>query len=235
MIRYGVDVGSTTAKIVTLTPELRYRITETRAWETLLEGIPSHEIASTGYFRHKIPHRVAATEITTAIYGVREYISDPEVIVDIGGQDTKVIDVQRNNFIVNDKCSAGTGAFLEFIAHHFGLRVTDLSEIHEKATRTIKINHTCSVFALSEVVSHLVDGCTVEDLIASIHQAFAERIAQMIPDDAGEIVLIGGTAQNRGIIRALEEILGERIYTPPNPQIINALGALRYGEEREEW
>jgi predicted CoA-substrate-specific enzyme activase len=230
MIRYGVDVGSTTAKIVTLTPKFSYNITESRNWKTLLEGIPPEHIASTGYFRHRIPHSTAITEITAAIYGVKHYFQNAEVIVDIGGQDTKIIDLQQNNFTLNDKCSAGTGAFLEFLAHYFGIGVSELATLHQKATKKVSINNTCSVFALSEMISYLIEGYRREDVIAGIHHAFAQRIAHMIPKTSN-IVLIGGTAQNRGIITSLEEILKVKIHTPPNPQIINALGALKYAQE----
>lgn len=230
MMQYGIDAGSTTAKRVSLTPELSYTITESRNWRELIRDIPPENIISTGYFRHSIPHRIAVTEITAAILGVQHYFEDAEVIVDIGGQDTKVIDLRDNSFILNDKCSAGTGAFLEFIAHYFGMSIEELSNT-QKTTRCVNINNTCSVFALSEIISHLVEGYTQEEVISGVHQAFAQRIAHMLPE-ATSIVLIGGTAQNRGITTALAEILGIKPHIPPHPQIINALGALKYAEER---
>ncbi|MCZ7372584.1 MAG: acyl-CoA dehydratase activase [Candidatus Methanoperedens sp.] len=224
----GLDVGSTTAKIVSIeNGKVRYRITSTHNWRDLVEGIEKDEIISTGYFRNSVPHRASITEITAAIYGVRHYFSDVDVIVDIGGQDTKVIEVKKNNFLINDKCSAGTGAFLEFVAGYFKLELNDLSRLHQKARRIPEINNTCGVFAISEMISQLVAGYSKEEVIAGMHYAFARRISFMIPD-AEKVVLIGGTIKNEGMVTALREVLKKELLIPEEPQIINALGALKY-------
>ena len=224
----GLDVGSTTAKIVSIeNGKVRYRITSTHNWRDLVEGIEKEEIISTGYFRNSVPHRASITEITAAIYGVRHYFSDVDVIVDIGGQDTKVIEVKKNNFLINDKCSAGTGAFLEFVAGYFKLELNDLSRLHQKARRIPEINNTCGVFAISEMISQLVAGYSKEEVIAGMHYAFARRISFMIPD-AEKVVLIGGTVKNEGMVTALREVLKKEFLIPEVPQIINALGALKY-------
>ena len=224
----GLDVGSTTAKIVSIeNGKVRYRMTSTHNWRDLVEGIEKEEIISTGYFRNSVPHRASITEITAAIYGVRHYFSDVDVIVDIGGQDTKVIEVKKNNFLINDKCSAGTGAFLEFVAGYFKLELNDLSRLHLKARRIPEINNTCGVFAISEMISQLVAGYSKEEVIAGMHYAFARRISFMIPD-AEKVVLIGGTVKNDGMVTALREVLKKELLIPEEPQIINALGALKY-------
>ncbi|MCZ7397400.1 MAG: acyl-CoA dehydratase activase [Candidatus Methanoperedens sp.] len=224
----GLDVGSTTAKIVSIeNGKVRYRMTSTHNWRDLVEGIEKEEIISTGYFRNSVPHRASITEITAAIYGVRHYFSDVDVIVDIGGQDTKVIEVKKNNFLINDKCSAGTGAFLEFVAGYFKLELNDLSRLHQKARRIPEINNTCGVFAISEMISQLVAGYSKEEVIAGMHYAFARRISFMIPD-AEKVVLIGGTVKNEGMVTALREVLKKEFLIPEVPQIINALGALKY-------
>lgn len=224
----GLDVGSTTAKIVSIeNGKVRFRITSTHNWRDLVEGIEKEEIISTGYFRNSVPHRASITEITAAIYGVRHYFSDVDVIVDIGGQDTKVIEVKKNNFLINDKCSAGTGAFLEFVAGYFKLELNDLSRLHMKARRIPEINNTCGVFAISEMISQLVAGYSKEEVIAGMHYAFARRISFMIPD-AEKVVLIGGTVKNEGMVTALCEVLKKELLIPEEPQIINALGALKY-------
>lgn len=224
----GLDVGSTTAKIVEIANgEIKYRITGTHNWKDLIKGAKKEDIISTGYFRHSVPHRASVTEITAAIFGVRHYFPEAEVIVDIGGQDTKVIDVKKNNFIINDRCSAGTGAFLEFVANYFKIDLKDLSRLHLKAKRIPEINNTCGVFAISEMISQLVAGYSKEEVIAGMHYAFARRISFMIPE--GEtIVLIGGTVKNNGMVSALRDILKKDILMPPEPQIVNALGALEY-------
>lgn len=224
----GLDVGSTTAKMVEMNGgEIKYKITTTHNWKELVKGIGSEEIISTGYFRNSVPHKNSVTEITAALYGARYYFPDVEVVVDIGGQDTKVIDVKRNNFIINDKCSSGTGAFLEFVANYFKIELNELSSLHFKAKRIPEINNTCGVFAVSEMISQLVAGYTKEEVIAGMHYAFARRISSMIPE-AENIVLIGGAVKNKGMVSALEDILKKKILIPEEPQIVNALGALKY-------
>jgi predicted CoA-substrate-specific enzyme activase len=223
----GLDVGSTTAKMATMEGgKVRYRITSTHNWKELVKGIDKDEIISTGYFRNSVPHKASVTEITAAMYGVRYYFSDVDVIVDIGGQDTKVIDVKKNNFIINDKCSAGTGAFLEFVANYFKIELNELGRLHLKAASIPDINNTCGVFAISEMISKLVAGYSKEEVVAGMHYAFARRISYMIPE-AETIVLIGGTVKNEGMVLALKDILRRKILIPEEPQIINALGALK--------
>jgi predicted CoA-substrate-specific enzyme activase len=224
----GLDVGSTTAKKVSIEDgEIKYQITGTHNWKDLILGVDGNDIISTGYFRNTVPHRASVTEITAAIYGVRHYFPDADVIVDIGGQDTKVIDVRKNNFIINDKCSAGTGAFLEFVANYFKIELTEMGSYHSRAKRIPAINNTCGVFALSEMISQLVAGYTQEEVIAGMHYAFARRISFMIPE-AGSLVLIGGTVKNKGMVSALGDILKKEVLVPDEPQIVNALGALKY-------
>jgi len=224
----GLDVGSTTAKKVSIEDgEIKYQITGTHNWKDLILGIDGNDIISTGYFRNTVPHRASVTEITAAIYGVRHYFPEADVIVDIGGQDTKVIDVRKNNFIINDKCSAGTGAFLEFVANYFKIELTEMGSYHNRAKRFAAINNTCGVFALSEMISQLVSGYTREEVIAGMHYAFARRISFMIPE-ARSLVLIGGTVKNKGMVSALSEILKKDVLVPDEPQIVNALGALKY-------
>lgn len=224
----GLDVGSTTAKMAKIEDgEIIFEVTSTHNWEDLVKGIEKDNIISTGYFRNSVPHRASVTEITAAVYGVSHYFSDVDVIVDIGGQDTKVIDIRKNNFVINDKCSAGTGAFLEFIANYFSIEINELGKLHLMAKRIPDINNTCGVFAVSEMISQLVAGFSKEEVIAGMHYAFARRISFMIPD-AETVVLIGGTVRNEGMVCALRDLLQKEILIPAEPQIINALGALKY-------
>lgn len=224
----GLDVGSTTAKAVRIiNGEVTYEITGTHNWRELVTGVDKDDIISTGYFRKSVPHKATVTEITAAIYGVRHFYPDADVIVDIGGQDTKVIDVTQNNFTINDKCSAGTGAFLEFVANYFKLELAELGTLHKKAQTIPEINNTCGVFAISEMISQLVAGYSKEEVIAGMHYAFARRISYMVPE-AETIVLIGGTVKNEGMVCALREILKKKVMIPKEPQVINALGALEY-------
>jgi predicted CoA-substrate-specific enzyme activase len=237
----GLDLGSTTAKYVVVEHgDVREKqIDQSFKWrEFVQEHIPRgrSDIYSTGYFRKNVPHQKAVTEITAAKYGVAFLYPDEDidVILDIGGQDTKVIEVKTNRFILNDKCSAGTGAFLEFTAKYFNIPLEDLNVLHEKAVEPVEINNTCGVFAISEMISHLVKGAERADVIAGMHIAWAKRIAQLLPEEMKDLAIIGGGARNTGVCRSLGTELGGNVRTmiPEDPDFVNALGAVLYGCEK---
>ncbi len=189
-------------------------------------------VATTGYFRHQLEGARAITELTAARWGVESIAPDAQVIVDIGGQDTKVQDLRTNRFVLNDKCSAGTGAFLELVASYFGKGVEDLAGMAEGADEPAEINSTCAVFAMSEMVSQLVGGRSQAEVVAGMHRAFARRIAELVPE--GErIVLIGGGARNEGLVGELSSILDVQLTVPPHPEHVNALGAVLYQRGRD--
>jgi predicted CoA-substrate-specific enzyme activase len=152
-------------------------------------------------------------------------------VIDIGGQDSKVIrlDEQGRNvdFQMNDKCAAGTGRFLEVMAHALEVKVEDLGRLSLGAPRAVKISSMCTVFAESEVVSLIADNQPKEVIIRGLHQAIADRILGMVSRVGikEEVTLTGGVAKNEGVVRALEERLGVKLFIPPEPQIIGALGA----------
>lgn len=227
----GIDVGSRSAKAVYYSSGgFTWKVADTHNWRELMrERKKGDVVIATGYFRKKVPCDESVTEITSAIYGVKQFVkAEVEVIADIGGQDTKVIDLRTNDFRMNDKCSSGTGAFLELIAKYFDLRVEDLEKYHFRAKQCAEINSTCSVFALSEIVSRLVEGYSREEVIRGVHFAFARRISQLIPGDAERIALIGGAVKNGGVVDALEKVLRKAAFVPEQPQIVNAVGAVRY-------
>jgi predicted CoA-substrate-specific enzyme activase len=185
------------------------------------------DVAATGYFRHQVDGAEAITELTAARWGARRVAPDAEVIVDIGGQDTKVQDLRTNRFVLNDKCSAGTGAFLELVASYFGRDVGDLAGMAEGVGEPAEVNSTCAVFAMSEMVSQLVAGRSQADVVAGMHRAFARRIAELVPE-AEAIVLLGGGARNAGLVRELEAVIGREVRVPEHPSFVNALGAVEY-------
>jgi len=247
MITAGIDIGSLTAKcalmrdgeliaykIIKVSPDLEE--TARRVFQETLKaaGIKEEEvekIIATGYGRNKVEFAdKRVTEISCHAKGALYFIPTTRTVVDIGGQDSKVIAVENGKvaeFVMNDKCAAGTGRFLEVMAAALNLKVEELGEVAEKAKRATKISSTCTVFAESEVISHLASGEKVEDIVAGIHEAIASRIAAMArrvkiePD----IVLTGGVAKNRAMKKALEKEFGMEIKTPPEPQIVGAVGA----------
>ncbi len=231
----GLDLGSTRAKAARVVDGqvVERREVPSPRWRELLEMVEEGEtVATTGYFRHQLEGARAITELTAARWGVESIVPDAQVIVDIGGQDTKVQDLRTNRFVLNDKCSAGTGAFLELVATYFGKGVEDLAAMGEGAVEPAQINSTCAVFAMSEMVSQLVGGRSQADVVAGMHRAFARRIAELVPE-AERTVVIGGGARNDGLVGELSGILDVQLTVPPHPEHVNALGVVLYhgGEE----
>ncbi len=226
----GLDLGSTRAKAVRVVDG---EVTERREvqsprWRELLDLVEEGEaIATTGYFRHQVEGAKAITELTAARWGVRTIAPDAQVIVDIGGQDTKVQDLRTNRFVLNDKCSAGTGAFLELVASYFGKGVEDLAAMAEEAEEPADINSTCAVFAMSEMVSQLVGGASHADVVAGMHRAFARRITELVPE-AEEVVLLGGGARNAGLVSEVSSLLDVDVRVPDHPAFVNAFGVVLY-------
>ncbi|MGB9636897.1 MAG: BadF/BadG/BcrA/BcrD ATPase family protein, partial [Thermoplasmata archaeon] len=132
---------------------------------------------------------------------------------------------------INDKCSAGTGAFFEFILSYLDLNFNDL-QANQKNAKIFHLNNTCTVFALSEIISYMTEGATPGDVIASINEAFAKKIAGILPE-CRTVVLIGGVARNQGFVESLRRCLKAALLIPPEPQMVNALGAALYIENKE--
>jgi len=226
-VAVGIDGGSTAAKAVRFDGRniLASKIVDAQDFQSLRSMVkPGDIVCSTGYFRRKIKHDHTITEISAARLGVGWHFDDTDVIIDLGGQDTKVIDLRHHALHMNDKCSAGTGAFLEQAARYFGTDPKGLAALASKAKRKADINSTCSVFALSEMISKMERGHTKSEVAAGLHHAFARRIAELVPA-AERYVAVGGVALNPMMIKELGELLGRRIRVPEQAQIINALGA----------
>jgi predicted CoA-substrate-specific enzyme activase len=244
----GIDVGSASAEALILKDGkiLAYSILETgansrKAAEKALEealkkaGISRTEvgpIVATGYGRISVDFASRqVTEISCYARGISFLYPEVKMVIDIGGQDSKAILVGKNgrvlDFVMNDKCAAGTGRFLEVMAKAMEVNVEELGEISLRSRNPAEISSTCTVFAESEVVSLIAKGVPVEDIAAGIHKAIARRVGAMarrigvVPP----VAFAGGVAKNVGVVRALEEELGVKLIVPEEPQIIGALGA----------
>ena len=177
------------------------------------------------------------TEITCHARGAFFVHPETRTVIDIGGQDSKVIrlDGQGRNvdFQMNDKCAAGTGRFLEVMAHALEVKLEDLGGLSLSAPRTIQISSMCTVFAESEVVSLIAENQPKEVIIRGLHDAIADRILGLVRRVGVEekVTLTGGVAKNEGVVRALEERLAVKLFVPPEPQIIGALGAALLARE----
>jgi len=189
-------------------------------------------VVATGYGRVSIPFaQETITEITCHARGTRHLFPDVRTIIDIGGQDSKVITLDSKgevaNFAMNDKCAAGTGKFLELTAKALDLALEELGQLSMQSRDRVRISSMCTVFAESEVVSLIAEGKRVEDIVAGLHRAIAYRTAALVRRVKGQpkFVMTGGVAKNQGVVAALEEILGDKVFIPPEPQIVGALGA----------
>lgn len=251
MISAGIDIGSITAKCVILQGDkiLAYSILRVKPnleesareiFEKTLElaGLSKEEVDSivaTGYGRGRVDFaNKKITEISCHAIGSHFLIPDVGTVIDIGGQDSKVIAVENGkvlDFVMNDKCAAGTGRFIEVMANALGLKIEQIGELALRATERLKISSTCTVFAESEVVSYLSAGKKVEEIIAGVCDAIAGRLIAMASRVGirREVVLTGGVAKILGVRRAIEEKIGFGVKVPPEPQIVGALGAAVLG------
>lgn len=249
MIAVGLDIGSLSTEAVVLNDKnkiLSYVIELTQGdcknaaenvfYESLNKAKVSKEdvsnIVATGYGRDNISFaKKTVTEITCHALGAYFLFPETRTIIDIGGQDSKGIKLDGNgkvaDFVMNDKCAAGTGRFLEVIAHAMGVKLTDLGKLSSQSKKLIPISSMCTVFAESEVVSLVAEGSTKSDIINGIHMAIAERIVTLLKRINIEepVVMTGGVAKNEGVVRALENKLKIKINIPEEPQMVGALGA----------
>jgi predicted CoA-substrate-specific enzyme activase len=254
----GVDIGSTMTKVVILGgpggdepvqligptgPEHRRLANRVMEEAVRKAGIGFGDvtyIVATGYGRINVPFADRqVTEITCHAKGLSSIFPSARTIVDIGGQDSKGIRVENGkvvDFVMNDKCAAGTGRFLEVIADALGVRLEDLGELSLKAERPAAIGSMCTVFAEQEVISLLAGGESVANLVAGIHQAVAARIFALVGKVKikSDVAITGGGAKNTGLVRALEAKMGCAALVPPEPLITGALGAALIGKETYE-
>ena len=198
-------------------------------------------MVTTGYGRTAIQDGdKSITEITCHARGA--HFLDPSVrtVIDIGGQDSKVIrlDEQGNvvNFVMNDKCAAGTGRFLEMMARTLGLSLEEMSTRGLEWKENVVISSMCTVFAESEVVSLVAQNKDVADIIHGLNVSVASKVgalaARLGKKNPGEYMMTGGVAKNKGIIQALEEKLGAKLYICDEAQLCGALGAALFAYEK---
>jgi len=255
MIFAGVDLGSTTAKVVLLDQTIvaavigptgaEHRRTANKVMEQALRqgGVSLDEVTyilATGYGRMNVPFADRqVTEISCHAKGIGWLFPAARTVIDIGGQDSKGIKLAGGrvaDFVMNDKCAAGTGRFLEVIAEALGLRVDEIGPLSLRSHNKVRISSVCTVFAEQEVVSRLAEGVALEDILAGLHEAIANRIHAMVEriKIEKEVVVTGGGAKNVGLVRALEDKLGFKVLIPPEPQQTGAIGAALLARELTE-
>lgn len=244
----GLDIGSTMTKaaIIDDTPEVvakavqqtgpEHRRLANQVVEDLLAkaGLPLAEIAylvATGYGRINVPFADAqTTELTCHARGVHYFFPTVGTAIDVGGQDAKGLRIREGkleNFVMNDKCAAGTGRFLEVLAEALGVGLEELGPISLRANDRVTIGSICTIFAQQEIVAHLSAGAPIEDIIAGVHDAVAGRCVRMVRSlgVVPDVVLTGGVAKNAGFVQAVERQLGGPVKVPEDSFITGALGA----------
>jgi predicted CoA-substrate-specific enzyme activase len=250
MLCAGIDIGSTAAKAVLMDAdrnEIIARNLMPSGWnsketaEELLKWLLSlgHQredikIVATGYGRVSVPYADSTlTEITCHGKGAAFLAGNDLTVIDIGGQDTKVIGIRNGHvvdFVMNDKCSAGTGKFLEVMANRMGLTLPEFFNLAEKG-KDIKISSMCTVFAESEIVSLMGLGTPREDIACGTVASVASKVAALVSkkDSSGKYFLTGGFCESPLLILKLSEILGSEVFTNPEARFAGAIGAALLG------
>ena len=251
----GIDIGSLATKIVLINEgKLLDHKTERSTYDFKRVGhnlfdeiLKQHQlqrddvfVMSTGYGRNTIDiadDRV--TEITAHARGAQYFFPDATSVIDIGGQDSKAIVMSKKSgnvidFQMNDKCAAGTGRFLEVMAHALEVPIDQFGVLALESTKPASISSTCTVFAESEVISLFAKGASKQDIASGIHKSIARRVAGMAKriGVAPKLVFCGGVAKNDAVKKFLEEELGFEIIRPDFPQLTGALGAAIIAEEK---
>ena len=255
VLTMGVDVGSTASKSVILKNGKEIVASScidvgagtsgpARAIKEVLENakITRDDVAyvmATGYGRNSLEEAdYQMSELSCHAKGAYFLFPNVRTIIDIGGQDAKALKIgdggMLENFVMNDKCAAGTGRFLDVIARVLEVDVSELQNLDAKSTKQVGISSTCTVFAESEVISQLASGTKIEDIVRGIHDAIASRVGSLakrvgLRDD---VVFTGGVALNKGMVRALSENTGHKILTSPLCQLNGALGAALFGYQK---
>ncbi len=240
-MQLGIDLGSRTIKVVVVKDGvlIDHAVAESgfephaQSCELIARFTPSRIIA-TGYGRH-MAHKHFADEVITEIkahaLGARHFFPECRTILDVGGQDSKVIALTQEGrvatFQMNDKCAAGTGRFLEMMATTLGFRLDEFGAAAAQSDQDVPINSMCAVFAESEVISLKNRGVPVQDIARAIHLSVVDRLAGMLQKVGyvDQVIFTGGVANNLFVVEALARKLGVPVLVPSIPTITGALGA----------
>ncbi|MFU0833582.1 MAG: R-phenyllactate dehydratase activator [Oscillospiraceae bacterium] len=255
MYTLGIDIGSTTAKAVILENGGKLVSSSiviatvgtdgvSRAIENVFQkgNVSKDDISftvATGYGRKTYEEAdLQVSELTCHAIGVHHEFKDVRTVIDIGGQDAKVLSLNENgrmvNFVMNDKCAAGTGRFLDVMANILKLDISQLAVEAAKSTHPASISSTCTVFAESEVISQLAAGTQIPDLVAGICQSVASRVASLAKRVGIKemVCMSGGVARNAGVRNAMAKELGTKILYSENAQLMGAIGAALYAYDK---
>lgn len=251
----GVDVGSTQTKAVIIDEHGKVVGRALLDMETSMVTIAQDayraaladaglaedqvvRVASTGYGRYNVSFGdQQVTEITCHARGAVALFPGTRTVIDIGGQDTKAIAVKADgqvaDFTMNDKCAAGTGRFLGAASYALEMPLSDLGPLALKSQNPVRITTTCTVFAESEIISHLSKGIPPEDVLMGVHQAITSRCVSLARRVGvhSEVTFTGGVSRNVAIVKLLEDSVGMKINVSPDAHFCGALGAALFARD----
>lgn len=249
----GIDVGASTTKAIILNEkqeikghsvvhsgadfEAAAKNVFQKASAGFEKGLLDHKtVISTGYGRRNVPFAdLSKTEISCHAKGSYHFFQKAHTLIDIGGQDSKIIKIneagKRTGFKMNRKCAAGTGAFLEEIANRLKIKIEKLNGLAERAKENVTIGSYCTVFTATEILTKIRQNVRVEDIVKGIFDSVIKRALEMDPLE-GDIVMSGGVAaHNPYFVEMFGQKVGKKIFVPPFPQLIGALGAALFALE----
>jgi (R)-2-hydroxyacyl-CoA dehydratese activating ATPase len=252
----GIDLGSSAIKVILIdnTLDIKYKYlqeTSLKLDQDILETgnsiktfcADAYDICSTvstGYGRKKIDLADdMKPEIICHARGVFHNINQACTVIDIGGQDNKVIQIcddgTVDSFRMNTRCAAGTGAFLEEIANKAKIPITQLNDLALNSDTTNPINSYCTVFAMTEVLKKIISGERLEDIIRGVYISVAERVREIYHNTDKPLVMTGGVIANNSVLKGLvEDKLQQKVNVSRNPQFTGALGAALIAKEQFE-
>ncbi|HME44107.1 MAG TPA: acyl-CoA dehydratase activase [Syntrophorhabdales bacterium] len=251
----GVDIGSAFSKAVLCADgEIKayavapsggnYRETARAIAEEPLKkaGLSFSELSyvvATGYGAAAVDFSdQTVTDISCQAKGIHRLFPNAQTAIDIGGQFSKVIKIDEDgrvtNFMLNEKCAAGSGKFLQVIARLLHIEIGDIGLRSLKSQKPVEFNTGCAVFAEAEAVSRIAEGALVEDILAGVHKAMASKIVNLVErtGHAGTCAVTGGGAKDIGLVKAIEAELGVDLFVPEEPQITAAYGAALLAAEK---
>lgn len=252
----GIDVGSTQTKGIIINDKLGIvarTLTDTgayvskvaeRCFEEALQisSVKREDVAyvvGTGYGRYKVNFGDAQiTEISCHARGAIYLFPNTRTVIDMGGQDAKGIktgvDGEVKDFVMNDKCAAGTGRFLANAAEALSMGLGEIGEISLKAKNPVRLTTVCTVFVESDIMSYLAQNKKIEDILGGVHSAIAARTISLVRRVGiePEVTFTGGVSKNIGMVRALEEKLGMKLNVSPDSHFVGAIGASIFALER---
>ncbi|CAN5197879.1 hypothetical protein BH09BAC5_BH09BAC5_09710 [soil metagenome] len=245
----GVDLGSAYTKFTLIDSNEklvfqsavktlnREKISVRHILEALKKEYKIVSVCSTGYGRKHFPEAdFVKTELNCAALGASKYKQGEKNIIDIGGEDIKIIktnsDDQIENFYLNDKCAAGTGSFITEVAERAGLQISEMSDLASKSKFNKELNSFCTVFAKTEIMGWLFEGFPVEDIARGIYYSIINRVIKLRIDASAPVMIIGGVIAYHPLLKSLlEERLKKEIFIVDNPQFIVSFGAALFAKE----